>query len=303
MRLNLAIILLGAVCLIASTGNAADDRPRIKIDQEPNKFVIRALAPGTTNWTDLATYVAEPGQRPYLHPVYDASGRQVLTQNKPEDHPWQHGIFTGFHRVNGFNYWKEDEGQQRLARVSDVKQEREKVGWRSLIELVAPGGEVVLEEENIIAIHAPESTNLYVIDFTLMLRAKNNEVQIGKFFVGGLSIRMPWEKENPQQTHLNSEGLLGRAGEQKRASWCTVEQPFGGQIFGFAIFDHPRNTNHPPSWRVDEQGLINPNVSGLSDWRLAPGQERRFQYRILVYRGAANAEKLSARFEKFSGGR
>ena len=240
----------------------------------------------------------EPSLRPYLHPVYDATGKHVLTQDRPDDHPWQHGIFTGFHRVNGFNYWKEDEGRQCFVRLSNLREKPESVGWTGLVELVAPDGKVVLEEENNITIHAPKSDS-YLIDFTLVLRAKEKDVQFGKFFVGGLSVRMPWDKAHPRQTHLNSNGLRGRAGEQQRAAWCMVERPFENDIFGIAIFDHPVNANHPPAWRVDEQGLINPNVSGVSDWSIPAGQERRFRYQMLVYRGPATKEQLGEQFSRF----
>ena len=294
------VFLAFLTCTAPATLLAADESPRIKLDRQEKKLIIHTRLPGAESWSNLATYNIDPALRPYLHPLYDASGRVVLTQDRPDDHPWQHGIFTGFHRVNGFNYWKEDEGRQRFVRLLHLEQTPDSVTWTSLVELVAPNGGVVLEEENTITIHAPDSPDSYLIDFHLLLRAKEKEVHFGKFFVGGLSVRMPWDRANPRQTHLNSEGLRGRAGEQKRAAWCTVERPFNDQTFGIAIFDHPRNPNHPPAWRVDEQGLINPNVSGLHDWSIAAGEERRFHYQLLIYRGPATAEQLTTHFDQFT---
>jgi hypothetical protein len=240
----------------------------------------------------------EPTARPYLHPVHDPSGQIVLTEDHPADHPWQHGIFTGFHRVNGINYWKEDEGKQRFVRLLDLKQTSERVHWRALVELVAPDGNVVLEEEDSITVHAPESPNGYAIDFDLLLRAKNKDVAFGKFFVGGLAVRMPWDKANPRQTHLNSNGLRDWECEKQRAGWCNVERPFGNQTFGIAVFDHPANSNYPSAWRADEQGLINPNISGLGDWTLPAQQTRAFHYRLWIYRGPATRAELAKRFEE-----
>jgi hypothetical protein len=282
--------------------NEPPDRAgRIKIESNLKGLIVRAQPPGRSAWMDLATYVAETNSRPYLHPVRDASGRIVLTEDRPADHPWQHGIFTGFHRVNGLNYWKEDEGRQRFVRLVDQKEAPDRVSWSAQVELVAPNGNVVLEEEDSITIHAPESSDTYLIDFDLLLRAREQDVTFGKFFVGGLAVRMPWDKANPRQTHLNSTGLRDRACEQQRAAWCNVERPFGGETFGIAVFDHPDNSNHPSGWRVDEQGLINPNVSALGDWTLAAKQTQRFRYRILVYHGAATREQLTARYESFGG--
>ena len=293
--MNCKNFLLLAAIAVAIASHADD----LKLQHTETNIVVHVGNAGG-NSRPLLTYVAFPGQRPYLHPVFDASGRHVLTQDRPDDHPWQHGIFTGFHGINGFNYWKEDQGRQRLVRVSDLHASDDRVSWKSVIELVDPQGSVVLEEENFITVHAPESTNAYLIDFSLTLRAKEKDVQFGKFYVGGLSVRMPWDKPNPRQTHLNSNGLIGRAGEQQRAAWCTVERPFDTETYGVAIFDHPTNANHPPAWRVDEQGLINPNVSGLADWSLAKGESRQFHYRMLIYRGAGKKDELARRFREFS---
>ncbi len=171
---------------IADTNQPPKSASRIKMESSASKLVVRSQLPGQSDWIELATYVMETNSRPYLHPVRDASGRVVLTEDRPADHPWQHGIFTGFHRVNGFNYWKEDEGKQRFVRLLDSKEDSDRVSWRALVELVAPNGNVVLEEEDTITIHAPESSNIYVIDFELLLRAKEQDVNFGKFFVGGL---------------------------------------------------------------------------------------------------------------------
>ena len=293
------LIPAAAGTLAPTSPTPTNSSSRLKVERLDGKLVVRTQRAGTTEWIDLATYVMEPRSRPYLHPVRDASRGTVLTEDRPADHPWQHGIFTGFHRVNGFNYWKEDEGKQRFVRLLDLKESSDRVTWRVLMELVAPDGNVVLEEEDTITMHAPESPETYVIDFDLLLRAREREVTFGKFFVGGLAVRMPWDKMNPRQTHLNSEGLRNRACEQKRAAWCNVERPFGDEMFGIAIFDHPSNANHPPGWRADEQGLINPNVSALGDWSIPARQERFFRHRLVVYRGSATREQLAGRFEKF----
>jgi len=159
---------------------------RLKIESSERRLVVRAQLPGQGDWIELATYVMETNSRPYLHPVHDASGRMVLTEDRPADHPWQHGIFTGFHRVNGFNYWKENEGQQRFVRLLDLNEASNRVSWRALVDLVAPNRSVVLEEEDTITIHAPESSDVYLIDFNVLLRAGESDANFGKFFVGGL---------------------------------------------------------------------------------------------------------------------
>jgi putative heme-binding domain-containing protein len=276
---------------------------RIKIDRRDASLIVRARLPGKQDWNEIATFVMDPKLRPYLHPLRDAIGSATLTEDKPADHVWQHGIFTGFHQVNGFNYWKENEGQQHFVKLLDVKESSQSVSWRALVNLIDPKGTVVLEEEDAITIHAPESPDAYLIDFELLLRAKGEDVKFGKYFVGGLSARMPWDKVNPRQTHLNSNGDRNRQCEQQRAEWCNVERPFGEDIYGIAIFDHPSNSPHPPGWRADEQGLVNPNVSALSAWSIPAGKEQVFRYQLLVYRNTATREQLQARYQNFATGR
>src|SRR6266542_1088305 len=161
-----ALLLLFAIS--GTIAANADDEARIKVERSEQSLRIRARVPGKEQWCELATFVMDPKLRPYLHPLLDASGRVVLTEDKPADHPWQHGIFTGFHRVNGFNYWKEDEGQQHFVRLLDLRESADRVSWRALVELVAPNGNVVLEEEDTLTILTPESSEAYTIDFDLL---------------------------------------------------------------------------------------------------------------------------------------
>jgi putative heme-binding domain-containing protein len=192
-----------------------DLEKRIKIEKGDRKLVVRTRLPSGV-WANRVTYVTDPSCRPYLHPVWDPSGHTVLTQSSPADHPWQHGIFTGFHKVNGSNYWKEDQGRQRFVRLLDLKESADRVSWKSLTELVAPDGRVVLEEEQAITVFAPTKAGAYWIDFDILLRAKGRTVTFGRFPVGGLAVRMPGDQASPRQTHLSATGEQGRACDQKR---------------------------------------------------------------------------------------
>src|SRR5687768_4121538 len=135
-----------AVTAFITTHPAAEQR--IRLERSESALLVQTSA--GSDWVTLARYNMALGARPYLHPVKDPLGQVTLTDNKPADHPWQHGIFTGFHGVNGFNYWKEDQGQQRFIKLLRSDSQNDKVSWTSLIELVDPAGKIVLEEENTI---------------------------------------------------------------------------------------------------------------------------------------------------------
>src|SRR5215212_6004321 len=106
-----------ALFLALTISGASAAQPRLKIERAEQRLSVRARVPGNEQWLDLATFVMDPQLRPYLHPVRDPSGRVVLTEDRPADHPWQHGIFTGFHKVNGLDFWTEKEGKQRFVRL------------------------------------------------------------------------------------------------------------------------------------------------------------------------------------------
>jgi hypothetical protein len=242
----------------------------------------------------------DPKERPYLHPVRDASGATVLTDNRPADHPWQHGIFTGYRgNVNGHEYWLEKDGKQHFEKLLRLHESAEKISWTASTIFIAPDETKPVREENEITVHAPTGDQ-YTIDFTIRLHANEKDVLFEKYPVGGLAVRMPWNEKNPQHTHLNSNGQRGRACEKQRAAWCNVERPFNNTTHGIAVFDHPRNANHPPAWRVDEQGLINPCVTSVTSWTLPANSAREYRYRILIYKGSASAESLTRAFDQFA---
>src|SRR5439155_21822275 len=97
------------------------------------------------------TYRTDPSMPPCLHSVRDASGRIVLTRDRPKDRSGQEGLFTVLTRLNGIDYGKEGQGRHVFARLLDLKEVDEQVSWRALAELVAPDGHAVLEEEQAIS--------------------------------------------------------------------------------------------------------------------------------------------------------
>src|SRR5436190_82260 len=57
------------------------DSSQIKVERMDRRLIVRTRLPGPGDWTELATYVMETNTRPYLHPLRDASGRSVLTED------------------------------------------------------------------------------------------------------------------------------------------------------------------------------------------------------------------------------
>ncbi|HEX7859534.1 MAG TPA: PVC-type heme-binding CxxCH protein [Verrucomicrobiae bacterium] len=272
-----------------------DDKPIFLHPGDKQLTVKTKIA--NNDFADLVTYVTDPSLRPYLHPVNDPSGKTTLTQDKPDDHPWQHGIFTGLHKVNGVDFWSEKEGKLQFKRLLDVIQEQDHVGWRALVEWVAPNGQVIVEEEQFVKVYAPTSPNGYNIDFDWTLRAKDKAVKIGKHEYGGFAVRMDF---NGNPSHLNSNGERNKDTAEKRAGWANVSRHFGDKTYGIVVYDHPSNSSHPPMWRVDGQGLINPSPSLQGDWSIEPNRARTYHYRLSVHQGPGDAHSFNSEFKTFS---
>ncbi len=268
----------------------ADREARVRIEPGEGKLSVLARLPGKEGWTELLTQVMERVKRPHLHPVRDPSGAHVLTSPQ--------GIFTGLARVNGLDFWGQKEGQQQFVWLLDAHVAPDRAGWRTLTEWESPEGKVLLLEEQAITVHAVTSADHYAIDFDWLLRAADKTVTFGRHDYGGLAARLG-DEPSQNYAHVNSAGHRGKSTGGQRAAWTNVERPYGGEVFGVAILDHPANAGHPAAWRVDGHGLLNPSPSLAGDWSIAAGKSRAFHYRIVVHRGAAPVDLLRREFERF----
>src|SRR5688500_12289381 len=99
-RRSFLTVTVGAAAHALSHQNDDERRPlennaRIKVERADGRLDVLARGPDQRQWIELASFVMKENARPYLHPVRDGGGNVVLTEDKPADHPWQHGIFTG----------------------------------------------------------------------------------------------------------------------------------------------------------------------------------------------------------------
>lgn len=78
----------------------------LQLRHEMDRWVEIATIAGAPLWR----YVYAPdtpaneSRRPYAHPVYSIAG-DVLTNFRPNDHPWHHGLSLTLTSVDGVNFW------------------------------------------------------------------------------------------------------------------------------------------------------------------------------------------------------
>ncbi len=136
-------LLLGFGC----TGDEARDAQalgtRLSIRQDEQAGTISIFRENATE--PLLVQNARAGFRPYLHPIMAPDGKGVLTENNPAHHPHQTGLYWGFTRVNGRDFFHHPEASH-WRRVSATVMEAlgDVVRWQTVYDLLDESGAPIL---------------------------------------------------------------------------------------------------------------------------------------------------------------
>lgn len=241
---------------------------------------------------------APPDGRPYVHPLLAPDGKGELTESSPSHHKHQTGLYVGFTRINGRDYFHNRGADYwRRKDVLSEKSEGRKVSWASTYELLGKNKEPVLTETQKWTFD--DRQGLFVIDLDWSGTAET-DILWEKYDYGGLFLRMPWTQKTGGEA-INSEGKKNGACEGQRARWVNVGMPIAGRDDwgNIAILDHKDNPEHPVPWRVDGQLGVGPARSRVGEWKLPKGETVRFRYRFLVQTGKADPEKIEAAWKEW----
>jgi hypothetical protein len=246
---------------------------------------------------------AHPGLRPYIHPLRGPDGKSCLTEDSPWHHPWQHGVSTGFHGVNGCDFWF-DPGQRPGQVIGTIEPSTprilDKESPRWTIEALwrhDDGAELLAEAQT----WSLKSTDgLLHLDLDWTLRAIP-DIKIEQGAYGGVFLRMPFRKSCNARV-ANSAGQQGDDTEQQPASWVdlTMEVNDGNAAGGISILDHPDNPGHPAHWRVDGQRGINPAPCIPGPIDLPAGQTILHRYRLVLYENLLVPEEIHREWNAYA---
>jgi hypothetical protein len=238
----------------------------------------------------ILTQVVKKEERPYIHPIVAPDGKGVITEFRPGHHLHQTGIFWGLKLVNGrdhFMNYKSDYWRFVSATVTQEKGDR--VKWQTVYETIdAEANAVMVETQNWTL---RDFGSHYILDLEWRGEAKV-DVVMGKFYVGGLFVRMPWKKGYDGDI-VNAAGQKNKEVEAQRAIWSREDRAH------MAIFDHPDNKAFPTPWRYDSQLGLGPSRQIMGDWGISKGDTEVIRYRIIVYTGELDSKALNAAWKKF----
>ena len=240
----------------------------------------------------LMTHISKKNNRPYIHPINAPDGKGVMTEYRPGHHLHQTGLYWGLKLVNGrdfFMNWNENFYRQVSSTITKAK--GKEVKWQTVYDLLDENKNVVLTETHNWTLQDRDGKYLLDLDYACVARTN---ITFGKFYVGGLFLRMPWTKATEGQI-INSMGQRDvKEAEAQRAIWADVGVSIAGRddMGHVAILDHPENVNFPTAWRVDSQLGLGPSRQILGDWKLDKDQTQKFRFRLVFYTGDFDPEEI-----------
>ncbi len=275
---------------------------QLKVEFDARQIAISRAA----GHNPLLVQRAPQDHRPFIHPLRAPDEIGVVTEDAPGHHPWQHGLYVGLNKVNGYGFWLEGLGNEAERDGSfhpeplvEPTVEGNRVTWKVRSQWRSPDGEPLLMEEQAWDFRDLGTVLQLDVDWRLTSQV---DIAFGEYAYGGLFLRMPYRSETGGRA-LNSEGQDQIQAEGQPARWVAVAMPLAERAdeAGVAIMDHPRNVGHPVSWRVDGHLGIAPSRCIAGPWHLPQGHTASSRYRIVAFGGAINSADLAARFRHFSG--
>jgi len=252
----------------------------------------------------------------YLHPLWTLDG-EILTEDGPEDHLHQRGIFWTWHQTYA--------GEQRLGdawacqdftwdvQQSMIEDEPEggkalsvKVLWRSPALLDENGEQKPVVEESTRILVYPAQPSYRAIDVIIQLRALEDEVKIGgsedEKGYGGFSARI----KMPEDLLFRSSGGIVEAQttQVEVGPWVNFEGSFGkgGRRSSLAILVHPSNPGSVDKWILRKSGSMqNPVYPGRGLAPISKDEPTILKYRLLVHAETPEGLDLDSLYEEYSG--
>jgi putative membrane-bound dehydrogenase-like protein len=248
----------------------------------------------------VLTQHAKPDFRPYLHPVAAPDGKGILTEYSPGHHKHQTGLYWGFTRVNGRDYFHHPQGDYwRRVSARVLQASGPEVRWQTVYDLLDSTGKAVLTETQNWS--AREREGQLVLELEWRGEAKT-DVTIGKYDYGGLFLRMPW-REGIKGGVVNAARQRNEKAEGQPAMWVDVGMQVDGRDdpVHVAIFDHPDNKGYPTTWRVDSQLGVGPARTRKADWQIKKGHTEIIRHQLVAYTGEMSDVELTKTWGEFSG--
>ncbi len=295
----LVLVLAGCVCCAMAGEADASTKQKVSAELEKDRVVV------TIDGELFTYYKFGAGQKyPYFWPVNGpVSGKSVTTETS-EPWPHHHSLFFGCDRVNGGNYWQEENERGQI--VSQGPKIAEASGDSAVITDEClwrqPGAEPIIRDKRKIVITAPDK-NIRLIDFEIILEPLT-DITILKSNHALFSARVvPELNVDSGGTLINAEGKLAEEGTFGVPSpWCDYSGTRDDVTEGIAILQNPSNRWFPCRWFTRNYGFFSPTPMNWLEGdklELAKGRDLALRYRVVVHAGDVKAADIAGIFKRY----
>jgi hypothetical protein len=302
--MKLAVVcLLVFGCDITTTPrrDVQTDSQQISAKLDKNKVAI------TVAGKLFTCYKFAPSQKyPYFWPVNGPLSGLSITTESSQPYPHHHSLFFGCDRVNGGNYWQEENKYGQI--ISQGPKIIETKGFRVVFTDVCfwqkPESKPIILDTRRIIVTAPNE-NLRFIDFEINLQPLI-DIQIQKTNHSLFSARVvPELSVQSGGILVNAEGKTGEKETWGTASpWCDYAGSRNGVTEGIAILQHPDNRWFPSKWFTRDYGFFSPTpMNWLEDnqpFKLAKDKTLTLRYRVVVHTGDVKTADIDGLFKQYT---
>jgi len=288
-------------CMSYTADNSASASPQLKAELQDYWKRIAVTIDGklftTYKFNELQKY-------PYFFPVNGPLSGNSVTTETSWPYPHHHSLFFGCDRVNGGNYWQEenDRGQILSQGPEIIKAEGNRVIFSDECLWQQPGEEPVIRDVRRITVSAPGKTLRYIdfeitiLSLTDILILKNNHSLFSARVDPDLSVLSGGTLINAE-AGTKEKGTFGIA-----SAWCDYSGTRSGITEGIAILQHPENRWYPSKWFTRDYGFFSPTpMYWLENDRLelSKGEELVLHYRVVVHDGSAKEADIEGIYEQY----
>lgn len=305
MRFKSLVLIL--LCSLASPLLWGADRVEIRPVSGENRVEVRIDGKHFTSYhydTQLRR------QKPFFYPVLSPAGVKVNrdypmkegVSGESDDHPHHQSVFFGYGSTNGADFWSNMNDEKIVHRAILNHSSGEEGVLQLLADWVTAEDEIVAQETKRVRFGGGKGA--FWMDHDIEVQALDSTVTFEDTKEGFFAIRLNDQLREDKGTgrYVNAFGV--ETSEKiwgKRSPWVAIRGEVDGQPVTVAIFDHPTTVHHPSYWHARGYGLFAVNPFGRKDYmegypeldyRLAPYESFHFRYRIVVYDGKVEQERL-----------
>ena len=237
----------------------------------------------------------------YFHPVWAPCG-QIITDDFPESHPHQRGVFFAWTRARIGKYkadfWnlKARRGRTLHKRLDGVGAGPAFSGFVAYNDCVA-NNRVAIKETWVSRIYA-RPVGPWILDFDIRHTATDQDVVLAKYPYGGMAYRGRPEWLGAKRPRIEaSDGYDARKGRTEGARWVDMAGvlPTGGEA-GLTMIDHPSNPTYPTAVRIHpSMPYVCFAFAQRDAYTIKAGESLELRYRCVVHDGPPD-RKLNDRW-------